>query len=117
MSSEKKIKSSLNEKLDWRKIFSYQRIVKNMPFLFFLSLLAILYIFNGHYADKLIKKITKTERSVKELDYEYKTLKSKVIFRSKPSEMIKAVEPLGLKELKYMPIVLIDSITPQHAGQ
>jgi hypothetical protein len=35
-----------------------------------------------------------------------------VIFRSKPSEMIKAVEPMGLKEVKTPPIYLSDSTTP-----
>lgn len=80
----------------------------------FLSILAIGYIYNGHYADKLIRKISKSERNVKELEYEYKTIKSEVIYRSKATEMIKSVEPLGLKELKQPPILLIDSDTTKH---
>jgi hypothetical protein len=32
-----------------------------------------------------------------------------VLFRSKQSELVKAVEPLGLKELTAAPIVMIDS--------
>ncbi|MGB4845105.1 MAG: FtsL-like putative cell division protein [Ferruginibacter sp.] len=47
-----------------------------------------------------------TEKQIKELEYEYKTIKSDVIFRSKASELIKAVEPLGLKELIEPPVVL-----------
>jgi hypothetical protein len=43
------------------------------------------------------------------LEYEYKTLKSEVIYRSKPSEMIKAVEPMGLKELKEPAMILNDT--------
>jgi hypothetical protein len=31
------------------------------------------------------------------------------MFRSKPSELVKAVEPLGLKELVQSPVVLKDS--------
>lgn len=69
-------------------------------------MLAIAYIYNGHYADKLIRKISKTERNVKELEYEYKTIKSEVIYRSKATEIIKSVEALGLKELKQPPILL-----------
>lgn len=99
------------EKLDWKKYLSYKNIVKNIPFIMFLSAIAIIYIYNGHYADKLIRKISKTERNVKELEYEYKTIKSEVIFRSKPTEMMKAVAPMGLKELKEPPILLTDTVT------
>jgi hypothetical protein len=74
-----------------------------------LALLAVVYIYNGHYADKTIREISKTERELKELKYEYKTVKGDVLFRSKQSELVKAVEPLGLKELMAAPVVLVDS--------
>ena len=103
--------SLLGEKIEWKFFFNYKNIVQNIPFILFLSLMAILYIYNGHYADKLIRKISKSERNVKELEYEFKTIKSEVIFRSKPTEMKKAVEPMGLKELKEPPIVLTDTLS------
>lgn len=93
-------------KNDWRKMFNYKWIVKNIPFFLFLSALAVLYIYNGHHADKLIKNIGASEKNIKELEYEFKTVKSEVIFRSKASELIKAVEPLGLKEQKLPPVLL-----------
>ena len=96
-------------KPQWKRRFSHQWMVKNIPFFLFLSLLAVLYIFNGHYSDKTIKDINKTSKEVKELQYEYKTLKSEVMFRSKQSELAKAVAPLGLKELVTPPLVLRDS--------
>jgi Bacteriodetes cell division protein (FtsL-like) len=97
-------------KADWRTVFNYNRIVKNIPFFLFLALLAILYIYNGHHADKLVRKISATEKNIKELEYEYKTVKSDLIFRSKASELVKAVEPLGLKESKSPPMLLCDTI-------
>jgi hypothetical protein len=96
-------------KRDWKKIFSYRWIVKNLPFFLFLSVLAVLYIYNGHYADKTIRNINKVQGELKELQYEYKTLKSEVMFRSKQSELAKAVAPLGLKELVVPPAVVTDS--------
>jgi hypothetical protein len=48
-------------------------------------------------------------RELKELQYEYKTLKSEVMFRSKQSELAKTVEPIGLKELVAPPMVIKDS--------
>ncbi len=110
MSNEKNTNEpTLNTKTDWKRFFNYGIIVKNIPFFLFLSALAVLYIYNGHYADKLIRKIGATEKNIKELEYEYKTIKSEVIFRSKASELIKAVEPIGLKELNGPPTQLADS--------
>ena len=93
-------------KLDWISFFNYKWIVKNIPFFLFLSLLAVLYIYNGHMADKLVRKISRSERNIKELEYEYKSIKAEVIYRSKASELVKAVEPLGLKEPKLPPVIL-----------
>jgi hypothetical protein len=85
---------------------NYQSIVRQVPFFLFLSVLAVIYIYNGHYADKTIRNINRTAKEVKELQYEYKTIKSEVMFRSKQSELVKAVEPLGLKELTASPVIL-----------
>ena len=100
-------------KRDWKRLLSYQWIVKNIPFFLFLAVLAVIYIYNGHYADKTVRNINKVSRELKELQFEYKTLKSEVMFRSKQSELSKAVEPLGLKELTVPPVVLTDSTNKQ----
>jgi len=90
----------------WKKWLNYQSVVKQVPFFLFLTLLAVVYIYNGHLADKTVRNIGRTTREVRELQHEYKTVKSEVMFRSKQSELVKAVEPLGLKELVESPIVL-----------
>ena len=87
----------------------YRWVVRNVGFLLFLASLAVIYIYNGHYADKISRDLNRTNKELKELQYEYKTLKSEVMFRSKESELAKAVEPFGLKELTSPPFVLIDS--------
>lgn len=78
-------------------------------FFLFLAVLAVLYIYNGHYADKTARNINSVSKDLKELQYEYKTVKSEVMFRSKQSELAKAVEPFGLKELVVPPVMLYDS--------
>ncbi len=110
MPAEKIDKEPKVVKAEWKQVFNYNRIVRNIPFFLFLALLAVLYIYNGHHADKLVRKIAVTEKNIKELQYEYKTVKSDLIFRSKASELIKAVEPLGLKESKLPPMLLGDTI-------
>jgi cell division protein FtsL len=96
-------------RIQWKSVLNYQSIVRQMPFFLFLTLLAVGYIYNGHYADKLNREIAKTSKQLQELQYEYKTVKSEVLFRSKQSELMKAVEPLGLKELTASPIVLVEN--------
>jgi len=102
---------AFNPKKDWRKWLYYRWIVKNIPFFLFTALLTVLYIANGHYADKNIRKINATVKHLKEMEYEFKTVKRDVIFRSKESELVKAVEPLGLKELTAPPMKIGDSTT------
>ncbi|HUR66696.1 MAG TPA: FtsL-like putative cell division protein [Chitinophagaceae bacterium] len=99
-----------NTPTGWKRWLNYQSVVKQVPFFLFLALLAVLYIYNGHYADKTIRQINRTSKEVKELQYEYIDVKSKVMGQSKQSELVKTVEPLGLKELTTSPIVLKDTI-------
>ncbi len=106
MSENKTEEQVISQKIDWKRLLSYKWVVRNIPFFLFLSVLAVLYIYNGHYSDRLIKKISTTEKHIKELEYEYKTIKSEVIFRSKASELARAVEPMGLKELTKPPVIL-----------
>jgi cell division protein FtsB len=106
MSEEKEISRRKKQR---RRLFGYRWIVKNIPFFLFLAVLAIVYIYNGHYADNTVRSINKVNRELKELQHEYKTLKSEVMFRSKQSELAKAVQPLGLKELVVPPAVLVDT--------
>lgn len=115
--TEQRAVKEKERKRERKRLFSYRWIVKNIPFFLFLSVLAVIYIYNGHYADKTIRNINKVSKELKELQYEYKTLKSDVMYRSKQSEMAKAVEPLGLKELVVPPIILSDSMSASTAKQ
>ena len=115
MNTENKIeepKLPPEKKNDWRSFFSSKWVVKNIPFFLFVASLTVVYIYNGHYADKIVRKIGESEKRIKELEYEYKTLKSEVIFRSKASELQKAVAPLGLKE-QIIPPMKLDTV-PSH---
>lgn len=107
INDEKKVSGSPKK----RRLWMYNRfIVKNIPFYFFISAIAIIYIANGHYADKTMRKINNTEKNLKEIEYELKTAKQEVIFRSKESELAKAVAPLGLKPLMAPPLRIIDTL-------
>ena len=87
----------IQQQSDWKKFIGYRWIPKNIPFFLFLAMLAVLYIANGHMADKTIRKISDTEREIKQLEFEYKTAKSEVMASSREEEIVKAATPLGLK--------------------
>lgn len=77
--------------------------MKNIGFFLFLSLLAVLYIANGHMADKTIRRINSINNELKELQFTYKTLKSELMYKTEESQIVKLVEPMGLKISKEMP--------------
>lgn len=87
-----------------KRLLSYGWVVKNIYYFLFLAVLAVVYIYNGHFAENTIKDINRSARELKELQYEYKTVKGELMMRSKQSELAKAVLPLGLKEIKEPPL-------------
>ncbi len=89
-----------------KKLIRYEWILQNLGFFLFLALLAVLYIANGHAADNTIRDINNTATELKDLQYEYKTLKSKEIFRSREDELVQSALPLGLKISEEPPMHL-----------
>lgn len=100
-------KQPIKKEAGWKKWINHQWIVKNIYYFLFLAVLAVIYIYNGHYAENTIKDINRSARELKELQYEYKTVKGELMMRGKQSEIAKAAEPLGLKELKKPPVKII----------
>jgi hypothetical protein len=106
IASHKKPSKKIKATAVWNRWMHGQWIVRHVPFALFLSLLAIFYIANGHYTDNTIRNIGNAQQELKQLQYRYKTLKAEVMYRSKESELSKAVEPLGLKRLEEPPVKL-----------
>jgi len=69
-----------------------------MPFIIFLAMLAMVYIANRHFAEKNIREIDKLGKEVKELSWDYKTLKADLMLKSTQTEVARQVDTLGLKE-------------------
>jgi hypothetical protein len=92
----------------FRKLFtegvvSKESATEMLPFLIFISVLCMLYIANSHMAIKNIRNIDKLNKEVKELSWEYKSLKADLMFKSKLTEVAKKVDTLGIKELTEPP--------------
>jgi len=78
-----------------------------LPYLIFLCVLGMIYIANSHMAVKNIRDIDRVSKEVKELSWEYKSLKADLMFKSKMTEVAKKVDTLGLKELIEPPKKII----------
>src|ERR1700755_198372 len=94
--TQNKVKSAIN----------YTWIIKHFAFLMFLALLAIIYIANGHWADNTMREINITAKQVKDMEYEYKNLKSLEMYRSRESQVTQAAAALGLKPAMQPPVKL-----------
>ena len=84
-----------------------ETIVKQIPFIFFLALIAILYIANTYYAEKTIREINQTKRELKDLRAEYIYTKSELMFSSRQSEISKMTADMAIKESVVPPRKLL----------
>jgi cell division protein FtsL len=100
----KQTRKNKNPFIGWMK---YEWILKNLLFFLFLAVLAIVYIANGHMADNTIRDISVTAKELKELQYEYKSLKSEEMFKSREAQIVQAAAPLGLKISNDPPVKLV----------
>lgn len=96
----------------FRKLFTEGVVSKEaatdmLPFLIFLCVLVMIYIANSHMAVKNVRNIDKLSKEVKELSWEYKSLKADLMFKSKLTEVAKKVDTLGIKELIEPPKKII----------
>ena len=86
---------------------SAELVFKNLPFILFLSFMAMIYIANAHYSEKQVREIQILQSELKQQRWQYMSLKSELMYQSKRSEVIKAVKPLGLKVNKKRPNKII----------
>lgn len=74
-------------------------IVKQLPYIVFLVMLAFIYIANRYNAEKVVRRNIELTKEINELRAEAITTSSELMFISKQSEVAKLVEKRGL-ELK-----------------
>ena len=77
--------------------------VKYVPYIFYVCLFMMGYIWNAHTSDKLVRKISKMKVEVNDLRADYTTLKAELMYKSKQSEVAKQVQSIGLEESMVPP--------------
>lgn len=94
-------------------LFDKKAIIRFMPFLFFLTVLAIFYIYNSYIAERTIIEINRSEKAIKELRAEYISAKAELMVKSKQTELAKEVATIGLKESIVAPQKIIVKEQPE----
>lgn len=84
-----------------------ENLLSQLPFIIFITFLAIIYIANSYNAEKTIIEINRTKKQLEELRYEYVTTKSNLMFQSKQSEVAYRLATSQVKESTVPPIKLI----------
>lgn len=70
-------------------------ILKNLVFVIFLGSLAILYIANGHFAERNVRQIQHLQKELKELRWYYLTLEAENMYNSRRSELAERLRQEG----------------------
>ena len=94
---------------------SKETTIKNLPFIFFLSFLAVCYIANGYYADDQVRKVNQLTNEIKELRTEYIVVKDSLVIKSKQTEVAKALaeKQTGIKESVVPPKkIIVQTVNP-----
>ncbi len=90
---------------------SKEAATQALPFIIFLAFLAMAYIGNQNFAVKNIRDIDKVSKEVKELSWDFKTLKADLMLKSTQTEVARQVDTLGLKEPVEPPKKLIVQVS------
>ncbi len=82
-------------------------VLSNLPFVFFVGLLATAYIANRHYSEKTVRDIQTLQEDVQKLRLHYLSLKSDLMYNTKQSEVEKVVAEQGLTNKGKQPKKII----------
>lgn len=84
--------------------------LRYVPLVLYVLLLALLYVGNTHYHEKMVRKTTQLEEEVAILRVDFTTLKADYMQGSKQSEVAKRVAPLGIYEVTQPPMKVKKSL-------
>lgn len=87
--------------------FNRDLVIRNIPFVLYLTFIALFYIWNSYTIDKTVREIDKTDKELKELRSEFITGKSDLMYKCKMTEVAKNIEMYGVKESKVAPKKII----------
>lgn len=90
-------------------ILTRDAVVAQLPFVLFLTLLALLYIGNRYQAERIVRETAKIQSELEDLRNEAISTTSELMFISKQSEVQRLIseKKLGLKEMTTPPYKIV----------
>lgn len=106
--SPNKVFSSVKDYFENQK-FTNTTVIEQLPFILFISFLAIIYIANQYHAERLVNEVAQLKKQRTEKRSEYISSASNLMTLTRQSEVIKLVNEnnLGLKALTSPPKKII----------
>jgi hypothetical protein len=95
--TRKKVGKSMHSMLDGT-FLSRAKFRRALPFIIFLMVLGVVYITNMFHVERTKRQIDNLEEELRELRYEYISSRSKLMYKSKPSEIAIKLEETGIHE-------------------
>lgn len=83
-----------------------ENITKHLPFVLFLSVLLLTYIYFTHRTEREIRKISNLQKEVKELYSEYITLQTEILNGSRSSNLEQKMLKQDIKPAVEPPIII-----------
>ena len=77
--------------------FGIKLLYRNLPFVYFVAALGLIYIANAHYAEKNMRKIEFLKKELKEQKWQYMSAKADLMYKSTQSEVEKSVAEMNLQ--------------------
>ncbi len=91
-------------------LLTRDRVVKQLPFVLFITLTIILYIANRYHAEKLVRKTLEMQTELKELRAESISTASELEYISRQSQVARLIEErnMDLKQSEKPPYQIVD---------
>ncbi len=83
-----------------------ENAAKHITFFLFLSLMVIVYIGNGYYAEKTLRESNRITNELKQMQGQFINVQSKLSEKTRQSAIAKSAAALGLKEAVIPPAKL-----------
>jgi hypothetical protein len=88
---------------DIKQSFSSAKVMNQLPFILFLFIICVAYIYFNHLAENRVREIGKVKSELKELRSEYLEAKNDLEKRSMQTQVASIVDTFGLHELTTPP--------------
>jgi len=95
--SEPKPRNGFVRELLDGSLLTKQMVVSQLPFIFFLTVLAVIYIANGYNSEKIVRQSNKLQQELQDLRAESMAIASELMYLSNQTRVVKLIQDKGIE--------------------